>query len=223
MSAIVVSPITAQWDVPPGGGDAIEGVTLQMTLFHVVSISQPSLHSGTGVVVVTPGVVDDLVRSLWGGGLLSIAVPYVGGEGKVGVRVAEVACPGKQRGANGGTFVLSGFGIAGVTFSRGRGPVFCVFGYWISLFVSRLLSLRCVGGREAVVDGRRIVLYRSLRDDLGHTVSGYPRSHLFVLASSRARHLYLSRLTNLSVLGSTIRVAVKTRSMRGALRALTSI
>lgn len=88
------------------------------------------------------------------------------------------------------------------------GSVLCAFTGW---------------GDGEVVDGRRIVLYRDLRADLDRTVRRYPRSGLFVLASRRAQHLYLPTLGRLPTLGSTVRVYVKTRSIRGALRALTSM
>lgn len=76
-----------------------------------------------------------------------------------------------------------------------------------------------VGG----VDGRRMVLYRKLTGDLARTVTGYPRSGLFVLASRRARHLYHPRLSNVPTLRRTRRVVVKTRSIRGGVRALTTM
>lgn len=89
-------------------GEAIEGVTLHITLLHAYSVSLFSFFIGTGVVVDTPVVVEDLRRSLWGDGLTSIAFPRGEGVGKEGGTETVVGWPDKQRWAKDGTLVSVG-------------------------------------------------------------------------------------------------------------------
>lgn len=154
------------------------------------------------------GRVDGLVRTFMGGGLLSFVVPGVGVDGNAGASGGEAACPVILRWANGVPFVVLCFGMRGWLFMDGRQSSFYFFA-WV--------YERVVRG----VDGRRIVVYRGLRRGLGGTVGRYPRSGLFILTSRRAHRLYVPILSRFSYVGGTRFVCVKTRSIRGGLRALT--